>query len=266
MPPLPPPHPGLPPPGAARTPSGLVQPASPSTTWPACRCRWRPHTKWGGAARQPIHYLSFLGLEPHACAVSGLDHEVLCARWDKPPSVARKFETAADEVQPLPAVTGQQPGGWGAAWRRAWRLLAARACGRDLDPSSGGILRPGPHMSASCRRPSAARALPPAARRRRVFQRGCQVAGGGQGTRLGHAGGADGVGAAGVCGAAAGAVTRSVPKADREAPGWWCCAQGPWRLGISSRSWAGGAKASSTRCGARTHDHKVKSLALYRLS
>jgi hypothetical protein len=47
--------------------------------------RWRCTDKWAGATRQAIHHISFLDSNPAYVCASGLDSEVVCGCWGKPP-------------------------------------------------------------------------------------------------------------------------------------------------------------------------------------
>jgi len=68
--------------------------------------RWRLLDKWNGATRQAIHHLSFLDINPNFACVSGLDSEVVCGCWGKPPPpVSVKPYTVA----PVPAPENDPP-------------------------------------------------------------------------------------------------------------------------------------------------------------
>lgn len=90
-------------------------------------CRWRTLTKWTGAARQAIHQIAFLESDPSFCCVSGLDQEVTCARWGKPPSSARPFPNGTDEAGAAPAPAPPTPGVWARLGLSAVCMLALPA-------------------------------------------------------------------------------------------------------------------------------------------
>ncbi|KIY98625.1 hypothetical protein MNEG_9338 [Monoraphidium neglectum] len=59
--------------------------------------RWRCTDKWTGATRQAVHHISFLESNPLYVCASGLDSEVVCGSWGKPPPpvAVRPYGTAA---------------------------------------------------------------------------------------------------------------------------------------------------------------------------
>lgn len=104
--------------------------------------RWRCLDKWGGAARQAIHHLSFPTSAPEYACASGLDSEVVCGCWAAPPPpVAVKPYTVAPSEADKAGADGGGGGGRGGegaaggafSYRGDSRWLGvAKAAGADV--------------------------------------------------------------------------------------------------------------------------------------